>query len=315
MSGRLSADERLRRSLAMVPWVVAEDGPTVDEVCRRFGYEPEELGQELEQLFMCGLYPFTGDVLVEADIVDDRVIIRYPYAFGRPLRLTPQEALALLAATSAILAEPGADAGGPLARGMAKLAELAGEPGSMVVELGTVKDGVLEAMREAETKHRLVEFDYYSYGRDAHQRRRVAPYRVHNSAGQWYATGWCHSVDALRRFRLDRVSAIVILDETFIPPADLPADEAFSPNPQDPVVSITVAGADRWIVEQYPVEEQVVHDDGSVSVSLRISEGPWLERLLLRLGATAVMDDKTTARRREAARRVLGRYQGADLGQ
>ena len=32
-----SADERLRRLLALVPWVAAREGPTVEEVCARFG--------------------------------------------------------------------------------------------------------------------------------------------------------------------------------------------------------------------------------------------------------------------------------------
>ena len=33
---RLAAEPRLRRLLALVPWIVAHDGPSIAEVCHRF---------------------------------------------------------------------------------------------------------------------------------------------------------------------------------------------------------------------------------------------------------------------------------------
>src|SRR5580704_13931981 len=119
---RLAADARLRRILAVVPWVVAEDGPTLAEVCARFGYGSEaELQDDLNLLFMCGVPPYTPDALIEVDIGDGRVWIRYADWFARPLRLTPAEALSLVAASTALLAE-GGGVESPLARGLAKLA-------------------------------------------------------------------------------------------------------------------------------------------------------------------------------------------------
>ncbi len=54
---RLTADERLRRLLALVPWVVAHDGPRVDDVCARFGLTRPELAAELDLVFLCGRPP------------------------------------------------------------------------------------------------------------------------------------------------------------------------------------------------------------------------------------------------------------------
>ena len=34
---------RLQRLLSMVPWIAANDGPTVDEITSRFGITPDEL--------------------------------------------------------------------------------------------------------------------------------------------------------------------------------------------------------------------------------------------------------------------------------
>ena len=88
---RPATDDRLRRLLALVPWVAAQEGPTIDEVCARFGCTEQELAEDLERLFMCGLYPFTPDTMIEVDMDDGRVWIRYADVFSRPLRLTPAE--------------------------------------------------------------------------------------------------------------------------------------------------------------------------------------------------------------------------------
>ena len=48
---RPPAEERLRRILAVVPWVAAADGPRMADVCERFGYRTEtELQEDLNLL-------------------------------------------------------------------------------------------------------------------------------------------------------------------------------------------------------------------------------------------------------------------------
>ena len=61
------------RLLAIVPWVAAHDGPEVAEVCRRFEVEETELLDDLGLLFLCGVHPFTPDVLIDVDVDDGRV--------------------------------------------------------------------------------------------------------------------------------------------------------------------------------------------------------------------------------------------------
>src|ERR1700722_4050825 len=122
MSGRRApAQERLGRLLAIVPWVVAHDGPEVAEVCRRFDVSEEDLLADLDLLFLCGVYPYTPDTLIDVDGAECRVWIRMADYFRRPLRLTPAEGLALVSAGSMLLAMPGADGDGALAGALAKL--------------------------------------------------------------------------------------------------------------------------------------------------------------------------------------------------
>ncbi|MEA2704963.1 MAG: proteasome accessory factor, partial [Actinomycetota bacterium] len=132
---KLSADDRLQRLLAVVPWVAGRDGPRLEEVCARFDCREDELVDDLQMLFLCGLHPYTPDMLIDVDIADGRVWIRYADYFARPLRLTPAEGLGLLAAGRTLLATPGAESGGPLERGLAKLAAALGVDADKAVEI------------------------------------------------------------------------------------------------------------------------------------------------------------------------------------
>ncbi|MCU1486273.1 MAG: hypothetical protein JWN67_3019 [Actinomycetia bacterium] len=307
---RASADERLRRLLALVPWVVAAEGPAIEDVCTRFGLTEAELIAELDLVWCCGVHPFTPDSLMEVTVEDGRVWIRYADWFDRPLRLTPEEGLALVAAGTALLAVPGADADGPLARGLRKLADVLGiDPaGAVEVTLGAVSEGVLGALRQAVADRHQVEIDYYVYGRDERTRRVVDPHAVFAAEGEWYLTAWCHLARAERRFRVDRIRALEPLDRTFEAPATPPVAEVFEPRADDPRVVLELTPRARWVAEQYPMEAVEELDGGHLRVTLVVAETAWLERLLLRIGPDGRAVTGAGGVAAAAATRILARY-------
>ncbi|HEX2023778.1 MAG TPA: WYL domain-containing protein [Acidimicrobiales bacterium] len=307
---RLSANERLQRILSLVPWVAANDGPTIEEVCSRFGCSEEELLDDLQLLFLCGLHPYTPDVLIDVDVADGRVWIRYADYFARPLRLTPSEGLALLAAGTTLLAAPGADRDGPLARGLGKLAAALGVDAeeSVEVSLGAAPPETLQVLTAAAGRRRQVEIEYYAFGRDEWTRRVVDPYAVFSAGGQWYLSAWCHAVEDERLFRVDRVREAVVLDAGFEPPERRPELSVYQARPDDPRVTLELDPAGRWVAEQYPTEAVEDLGDGRLRVTLAVSERPWLERLMLRLGPAAQVVDGDAVVGRSAACRVLARY-------
>jgi proteasome accessory factor C len=308
--GRPAAQERLGRLLAIVPWVAAQDGPPIVEVCRRFGITERELLADLELLFLCGVYPFTPDVLIEVDIADGRVWIRFADYFRRPLQLTPPEGLALMGAGVALLGVPGADPDGALARALTKLETVlgVGAGDAVGVELAPVTPGVLAVVQDAAARHQRLEIDYYSFGRDDRSTRTVEPWRVFNAQGQWYLAGWCQQAGGERLFRVDRISRATMLGETFAAPAEAPAPAIFHRSDSDPLVVLDLASGARWVAEQYPNEGVEERPDGRLRVRLRVSEQAWLERLLLRAGPDAAVVEGDASLVKEAAGRILRRY-------
>lgn len=307
---RAGAGDRLRRLLAIVPWIVAADGPRLEEVTRRFGLTERELLADLDLVFCCGVHPFTPDALMDVAVEDGRVWIRYADYFQRPLRLTPEEGLAIVAAGSAVLAVPGADPHGPLARAIAKIAGVLGvSVGDTVdVRLRQVPETVLADLRAAAAAHRRIEIDYYTYGRDDRARRVVEPHAVFAAEGEWYLTGHCHLADGPRRFRVDRILDLTVLEETFPAPAAVEEPRVFEAAPGDPRVVLRLTPRARWVAEQYPTEAVEELEDGAVRVTLAAGERAWLERLLLQLGPHATVEEGAEGVAAGAAARVLARY-------
>lgn len=312
---RITAADRLRRLLSLLPWVAAHHGPTVEEVCTRFGLTADELVSDVALVSMVGVPPYSPGDLFDVVVEKGRVWVHLSPTFDRALRLTPEEALALVTAGASLLAVPGADPSGPLARGLHKLATTLGiDPeDTFDVDLGRAPAGVLAAVQQATDEHRRLRLRYYTHGRDQDTERTIDPYRVHTEQGRWYVVGHDHLRGAVRLFRVDRILEADVLDETFRPPAALPALELFEAGADDPRVVLDVAPEAGWVVESYAVDEVETAPDGRLRVTLPVSGRPWLARVLLQLGPRARVleargDDSLATCGVEAARRLLARY-------
>jgi proteasome accessory factor C len=306
---RPGADKHLERLLVMVPWISSQDGPKVSDVCARFDINERDLAADMEMLFLCGLYPFTPDALIEADIDDGRVWIRYADTFNRPPALTPEEAVGLVAAASAVIALPGNEQNQPLRSALQKLSNVLGlgDEEAVDVDLTKVPSELLEEIRRAVEQNRNIELDYYSYGRDVWNRRAVQPYRLFSSEGQWYLQAFAVEALEIRNFRVDRMRNLTITETKFTPPADLPPPRVYEARNTDPVVVLELESEAKWVSEQYPMDSVSALENGLVRVEMRVSERAWLERLLLRLGghARVVKGDVDVS---GSANRILRRY-------
>jgi proteasome accessory factor C len=302
----------LRRVLALVPYVLAHPGVSLGELAARFEVSEAELERDLELLPLCGLPPYTADRLIDVWVVDGTVEIRLAEYFERPLRLTPAEGLALLAAGRALLSVPGSDARGPLATALDKLEAALDARGRLSVDVGG--SDFVAILQEAAAASEQVEIDYYSFARDEMTARLVDPWRVFHAFGAWYLAAWCHRAGAERLFRIDRVRAVRPTGDQFdAAPRTVDTSElVYRPRPDDLRVTLRLAPSAEWVVESFPHEKASERRDGSWVVVLPVSEPAWLERLLLSLGPDAVVERPPEAQGvgPEAAARILTRYRG-----
>jgi proteasome accessory factor C len=309
VSPRADHGTRLRRLLAIIPWVAARKTATFEEIATRFGLTVTEVENELLLAACCGLPPYSPDQLIELIVDEGSVTADVPDYFRRPPRLSAADGFALLAAGRALLAVPGSDPEGPLARALDKLGAALGTSDGLTVELDAPPN--LTALRDATANHETVEVDYYSASRDEETTRRIDPLLVFADAGHWYVVAYCHRADAVLHFRIDRVSALRPTNEHFEPrEVEPPSAGVFRPGPDTPMVTIELPHRGGWVAETYPVEEVIEHKTGRFKIQMAISGSAFLERLLLRVGPTAKVVQPVEMRdaSRNAAKKVLARY-------
>ncbi|MGH9024160.1 MAG: WYL domain-containing protein, partial [Acidimicrobiia bacterium] len=306
---RADSAGRLRRLLAIIPWIVEHQGSSLEEIAARFGLEVRQLERDLELVPFCGLPPYTPDRLIDLAIVDGMVTVRFAEYLAAPLRLTPAEGFALLAAGRGLLAVPGSDPDGALAGALGKLGKVLGESGGIAIDLDPGR--YLSPLQDAVAAGERVELEYYSFGRDALTRRAVDPYRVFAQAGEWYLEAYCHLAGDERLFRIDRIRSLERRGDFFELPAGRdPAGEIYRPRPFDPRVVLVLPLEARWVVESYPTEGAETLADGSLRVVLAVSQRGWLERLLLRVGPRGYVlsPPELVGLAQEAAARLLRLY-------
>lgn len=91
----------------------------------------------------------------------------------------------------------------------------------------SLDDRALQTLTTATETGHTAGFIYHS-PRQGAMERRVDPYGLVFRQGRWYLTGFCHLREAMRSFRLDRISAVHLLAETFQRPAGFDAADFLS---------------------------------------------------------------------------------------
>ncbi|MFQ5524287.1 MAG: helix-turn-helix transcriptional regulator [Acidimicrobiia bacterium] len=301
---------RLSRILALVPYVLGRETVSVNELTERFGYTEEQLARDLDTLFVCGLPGYGPGDLMEAYIDEDEVVIDAADYFRRAPRLTPTEALGLLASGLAVLGM--GESNPALESAVQKLmrALVPEAQASLDVEMAAELAGVSE-LRQAAAEGRVVRITYRSVGKEETTVREVEPWTVFSTLGRWYMVGHCRLVGGERTFRVDRIKELEVLDERFPPPETPPEPGVgYTPSEGDVACVIELGPKARWVLEYYPVE--VIRDSGK-KAKIRFMS-PDVEvpaRLLLRLGRTARLarGEEVARRVSELGERLLHRYQ------
>lgn len=315
--------DRLPHLLALVPYLQARPGIRVADAAADLDISEKQLRRDLDLLWVCGLPGHGPGDLIDMSFEGDTVTVTFDAGIHRPLRLTTDEALALVVALRTLAATPGLTEPDVIERALAKIEVAAGGQArgadAVSVTLETrqgPKDSaeVLTAVRRAVDERQALHLTYYVAGRDETTERTVDPMRLLLVEGHSYLEAWCRLVEGVRLFRLDRMDDVVVLDEPSAPPPDaVPRDitgGVFRPAPEHDAVTLRLGPRSRWVADYYPCE-RVTDVENGLEVVLRVADNRWARRLVLGLGADAVVLDPPSLADeiRAEAREALAAYQ------
>jgi proteasome accessory factor C len=310
-------EERVARMLVVVPYLVQHPGTSLQQASSIFGVPESHLRRDLQLLFFAGLPPYGPGDLIDVDIDEEGCVwIGMADHFARPLRLTRQEAVAVYVRATELAATPGLPEAPTLEAALGKLRDALGSEtlgDAEAIAAGDAGDAPehLEGVREAAETCRRLRITYTAASTGERSERTVDPEVVFASSGRWYVAAWDVDVDDERLLRIDRIDALEATDETFQPRGLAGAGRPlYTPGGDDVAVRVRLSPAARWVAEYYVATDPHEEPDGWLTVTLPTRQTVWLARLLLRLGADAIVVEPPEVAeevRRQAAA-TLARY-------
>jgi proteasome accessory factor C len=315
--GRLG--RRLRRILLLLPYAIKHPGVSVTELSAKFGIKQQDLLDDLDLVFMCGLPGYGPGDLIDVTLDEDRVFVRMADYFSAPLKLSPAEGLALYAGGAALAELPEMEGADALRRALAKLGRAIGVPegegGSGIeVRLEPGPADHLVTLQTALSEGKAVSIEYLSASKGELTSRQVEPWGLIAALGRWYLVGLDHLSGEERMFRIDRVKEATMLDAPVAIPEDFDPDRyrgAFTGAGKQPTMSIEISpGVARWFEDYYPVGSTEGLSDGWSKVELVASGDSWAASLVLRLGSGVrnIQPDSVSESARRLAAAIAATY-------
>jgi proteasome accessory factor C len=317
----MPAQDKLTFLLSLVPYLVERDRVSVTEAARHFGVEPEVIREAVRLIAVSGV-PGETSTYQSEDLFDiawddfeenDQIVLTHLVALDDSPRFSAREASALIAGLQYLSSLPENADRVAVASLMSKLSRGASAVPSQVAVERSESDETLVLIRQSVADGVQLEFDYLN-SRGERERRRVDPLRVESADADWYLRGWCHLREAVRTFRLDRMSDPVVTTEPLSrAAADVSLPETlFEQSPDDLVVTIDIASAAEPLLADYVPDGAVrTEQHGRVRTTVRVSHYHGLKRLIASMPGVATVVQPSEARAVVAAWAAAGaaRYQ------
>jgi proteasome accessory factor C len=305
---------RIRRLLLLLPAAARAahggKGLPLSRAVELTGARSEkELVADVDALLELWVGPEEGEDVIDLYVEDGEVHLTYANGFGRPPAFSLAEGAVLLAA----LAPFEKDGGRPVKEAARKLRKaipelLRAEADRLVAGLDLQLDTPgpwAGALREAVDKRVETTIEYRSVGDGTAAKRAVEPRLVFHRDGRWYLAAWNVAKGEEHLFRLDRIVSVElgtrIFGEHQGPPVARYGKSLYFQSGAEREVTVRYRDtAARLACERHGARARK-NEDGSVSVTTKMTPGNFLLGVVLGYGGEATIEapDDVAAQLRE----------------
>jgi proteasome accessory factor C len=200
------------RLLDLVPFITTHQGISVKDLAREFAITSEELLDDLNTLWMCGLPGYTPLELIDLSFESGYVSIRNAEILQK-VRLLTKEELVVIAIGLDFLKESVSKDREDLLEAITSLQK---KIKSLIGDIAQVTPTVDSAHRaiilRALKERKNLEIEYHSLIRDQITTRSVTPLELGEDKGIEVLLAYCSTATGFRTFRLDNVKKAKLLD-------------------------------------------------------------------------------------------------------
>lgn len=146
-------------------------------------------------------------------------------------------------------------------------------------------------IKDAILSHKIIEFNYFGSSGEK-TARRVEPIKLIFKTNAWYLQAFCLTRNALRMFKIIRISDIHITDDPFPQRIPQPMPDGEGQETQKWIelcLTISADGAYR-VYDEFEEKEITKNSDGSFTVTTTLPESDWLIRYILSFGSEAEVE-------------------------
>jgi len=247
--------------LSLVPYVMDKGEVSVEDAAAQFDRTPDDIRRAIELIACAGIpgdssaYLHTDLFDIDWDLFEQEDIIRFEHtiAIDREPRLSNRELSALIAGLQYIAAHPVYGVREDVQSLLAKLRGSNTGGGESLVINDSDPTATRSSIAQAISSGHQISFDYVNRSEER-ETRTVDPVALEARDGTWYLRGWCHARQALRMFRLDRMSELAALETPSVSHPDLDSVdswEVFTPSDADVRVTIAFAPHTLPVVAEY----------------------------------------------------------------
>ena len=204
-----NALDRVSRALNLIPFILNNQGLSIQQLAQRFNSTPAQISKDLSLLHMCGLPGYTHLELLNIDFEDpEHVAVNDPQVLDQPRSLTQVEALTLVLGLQ-LLAELSTQESERAAITALK-DRISNQLGEEISTRITIADGVNESplaktITDAISESSYLTVQYNSATSDTITTRKIFPLEITYLAGSGYIHAFQLDAKEVRTFRLDRI--------------------------------------------------------------------------------------------------------------
>ena len=318
----------LARLISMVRIIDAQPGISVTELAQFFGRPEKRIRADIDLLDNAGI----GDLLpgrtfeIDYDLYTEQglLTLRSPLNLSAPLPITEREFARLVTALQAMAPTLSDTEQQILPQTLSTLLAARSRMHAGTADgdsLASLTPAISEATREkvatvqkALTDGKVVVFDYVN-GAGRHSHRTASPSALVLERDGWVMTGYCHTAESERTFRLDRTTNLSEAQAALMSAVD--ATSSSQGREPGETVKVTLHSGAAWALRESPAATVEEGPAGRLSATYQVWDPTWMRTELLAL-APYVEDvsphhylEETAVYARQALEETL---QGEDTG-
>lgn len=271
-----SAAARAIRLLDLVPFLLANQGITVDALAKAFSVTRDEIIKDLNLLFVCGLPGYTPLELIDISFEDDFVVVKDPQNLTVPRNFNYSEAIiariALGALYQLVIEDPS------LAKRVKAVKEKLDRTFSNTIPEEAIyveldRDNIiLNVIKKAIANSSSVHIKYANLAKDAISSRAISPESIVVEKDRTLINAFCHQVNARRTFNLNQIIEATLSDQA----REIPSDDA-----QDSQTSEVVLAIRDRESNFYLTHKDLLQPTGANHYRLRVYQTSWIKRIVM----------------------------------